>query len=71
MKKLKTVAAQRGVPMRAILEQALQHYLSSAAQGQGKFTLKKGAFKGKGLQAGVSLANWSEVAKLVYEGRGA
>ncbi len=37
---------------------------------KGRFRLRDGSFKGKGLQPGVDLSNWEQIRSLIYEGRG-
>jgi hypothetical protein len=37
---------------------------------RGRFRLRDGSFKGKGLQPGVDLSNWEQIRSLIYEGRG-
>ena len=67
----RTEAAERGVTLRAVVEEALRAALEAKqAAGRRPFKLGKSHFEGRGLQPGVTLGDWELVRSLIYEGRG-
>ena len=57
------VARRSGLPiLRAVLTQRRAR--------RARFQLRDASFKGNGLQPGVQLADWSDVAAQIYGGRG-
>jgi succinylarginine dihydrolase len=67
----KRQAAQRGVTMRALVEQGLRQVLAEGRSKPRVFTLRRATVKGRGLQAGVEGASWERLRAMAYEGRGA
>ena len=64
-RRAKRYSAEKGVPLRAVIEEDLRRVLESPAKGS--FRLKPFGFRGKG--AG-GLTDWSRVREMIYEGRG-
>lgn len=62
-------AAREGRTLRSLLEEGLREVLARRKK-RGRFRLRDGSFKGKGLQPGVDLSNWEQIRSLIYEGRG-
>ncbi|MEM6405256.1 MAG: type II toxin-antitoxin system VapB family antitoxin [Pseudomonadota bacterium] len=62
----KTFAAQRGVTMRSVYEQALRAFLRQEQRATQPFTLRDVSVGGKGLQSGVDLADPVQWHELVY-----
>ena len=72
-RQLKKRAATDGTSMRSMITAALRQFLSGGGGPQGRpkpFKLKDCSFKGEGVQPGIDLANWDQMAQLAYEGRG-
>ena len=67
----KKLAAARGVPLRSVMETALQQYIRQAAPAAKGFRLEDRSFTGHGLQPGVDLGDWPAMRGVIYEGRGA
>ena len=65
----KRTAAQRKTTVKSLIEQGLR--LAIAKEKRGGFTLRKASFKGNGLVAGRSLADWASVRDAIYAERGA
>jgi hypothetical protein len=68
--KARATAARDGVTVRALVEEGLRAVLAQRRARRARFQLRDASFKGKGLQPGVSLADWSDVAAEIYNGRG-
>jgi hypothetical protein len=66
----KEIAARDGVTVRALVEEGLREVLAKRQGRRTKFRLRDASFKGKGLQPGADLADWSAVATMTYGGRG-
>lgn len=64
------VAAKEGVTVRALVEQGLRTVLAERRRSASGFTLRKAAFKGRGLQSGVG-GDFEQLREMAYEGRGA
>jgi len=69
LKEAKAVAAREGTTLRALLEEGLRESVARRKKA-GRFRLRDGSFKGKGLQPGIDLSNWEQIRSLIYEGRG-
>jgi len=67
---LKRTAAREKTPMRRLIDTALRSFLASRKRPSGRFKLKDGSFKGKGLQPGIREGDWAQIRELIYEGRG-
>lgn len=66
----RAAAARDGVTVRSLVEEGLRAVLAQRRARRARFQLRDASFKGKGLQPGVSLADWSAVAAEIYGGRG-
>jgi hypothetical protein len=66
------LAAARGEPFRALLEEALRRLLEaeSAASRPKPFRMRDGSFGGRGLQKGLAEGDWQAIRERAYEGRG-
>ncbi len=67
----KRQAAQRGVTLRALVEQRLRQVLAQPRSEPAAFALRRASFKGRGLQAAAQTASWERLREMAYEGRGA
>ena len=65
----KKVAAYEGTTLRELIEAGLRQTLAHRKK-PGKFKLRKGSFRGKGLQAALRGATWDRLRDMSYEGRG-
>ncbi len=65
----KKLAAKEGTTVRAFVEQGLRRIVAER-KTKGVFRLRKGSFKGKGLQAGVEDGSWEKIRERIYQGRG-
>lgn len=66
----RAAAAREGVTVRSLVEEGLRAVLSQRRARRARYQLRDASFKGKGLQPGVSLADWSNVTAEIYGGRG-
>lgn len=66
----RAAAAREGVTVRSLVEEGLRAVLSQRRARRARFELRDASFEGKGLQPGVSLADWNHVAAEIYGGRG-
>ncbi|MBN2124449.1 MAG: DUF2191 domain-containing protein [Deltaproteobacteria bacterium] len=62
-------AAAEKTSVKALIEEALRRIMNERKQ-EGRFRLRKAAFKGNGLQAPVADAPWEHIRDMSYEGRG-
>jgi len=69
LREVRRLAAREGVTLRALVERGL-HRVVSETTGKRPFKLRRASFKGRGLQADVRGASWSELRDLAYDGRG-
>ena len=65
----KRVAAEEGMTLRELVEQALQAALRGRRR-RGQVMLRDASFRGEGVQPGVVEGDWDAVRDLLYEGRG-
>jgi len=65
----KRVAAEDGITLRELVEQALQTLLSGR-QRQQPVKLRDASFRGNGVQSGIAEGDWEAMRDLLYEGRG-
>lgn len=63
-------AEKHGTTVRALIEEGLRLVLKSRGRPE-SFRLRRGSFKGKGLQPGVQEGDWEEIRRRIYEGHGA
>lgn len=66
----RATAAREGVTVRSLVEEGLRVVLAERRARRARFQLRDASFKGKGLQPGVQLADWSTIVADVYSGRG-
>jgi len=69
LREAKALAAREGVTLRTLIERGLRHVVVDAKETP-PFRLRKGSFKGRGLQPQVRDADWERLRDLAYEGRG-
>ena len=71
----RTTAAREGTTVRALVEEGLREVLARHQPRPTPFRLRDASFRGKGVQPGVDLADWSPLTEMIYrhggEGRGA
>jgi Arc/MetJ family transcription regulator len=70
MAQARRLARERRTTLRAVLESALRRELEAVSTPRRKFKLRDGSFKGEGLEPGIDLSDWSQIRRLIYEGRG-
>ena len=66
----RAVAARDGVTLRALVEEGLREVLGRRRTRRARFRLRDASFKGRGLQAGVDLSEWTAITSAIYSGRG-
>jgi hypothetical protein len=64
------VASQEKSTVRALVEEGLRKVIEERKRSLG-FKLRRGTFKGQGLQPQVAGASWEQLRELIYQGRGA
>jgi predicted transcriptional regulator len=69
LQEAKELAARRNITLRALFEQGLREMVSKQKAAQ-KFTLRKAAFKGKGLKDEFRGEGWQKIRAAAYEGHG-
>ncbi len=62
----KARASREGRTLKSLIEQALRAFLQIGRPSPTKFKLRRGTFKGKGLQPGVTEGRWEQVRDLIY-----
>ena len=67
----KSLAAQQGTTVRALVEAGLRHVLAERRARAKPFRLRQASFKGKGLSPELQGQGWERLRDLVYEDRGA
>jgi hypothetical protein len=70
LKKAQRIARQRKVTFRALMADALRHYLQEQPARPLPFKLPDCSFTGDGLVAGLAETDWERIRDLSYEGRG-
>jgi hypothetical protein len=70
LEEAKRVASNEEITLRELMEEGLPLALADRKQRR-KFNLRRASFKGKGLQAGITIGSWERIRDLVYEGPGA
>jgi hypothetical protein len=68
LQQAKSVARERGVPVRDLVILGLTHVLSARPA---PYRLPDLAFEGDGLVDGLEPCDWDEITRRAYEGRGA
>lgn len=66
LRRAKRRAAGEGCPLRALVARALRLYLDGERRDSAPFQLRRHAFTGRGLQAGVAGGDWTAVRDLIY-----
>ena len=69
IEEVRRVVSRDGATLRELVEQGLRHVIAERKTAV-PFKLKKAAFGGKGLQAGVGDGSWERIREIVYEGHG-
>ena len=69
-RKAQQLARQRKVTFRALMADALRHYLLGQPSKPAPFKLPDCSFTGDGLVPGLPDADWERIRDLAYEGRG-
>jgi hypothetical protein len=64
------VAAREGITLRALIERGLYRVVGDATHTE-PFKLRRGSFKGDGLQEEFRDATWDRLRDAAYRGRGA
>ena len=65
----KRVASRESSTLRELIEEGLRRTLDERRKKRKGFRLRRAAFRGKGLQPGVS-SEWAQLREAAYEGRG-
>jgi len=66
----RATASREGTTVRALVEEGLREVLARHQPRRTPFRLRDASFRGKGVQPGVDLADWSTLADMIYRGRG-
>ena len=64
----KRVAEERGLTLRALVEEGLRRTLKERRRG--RYRLRRASFRGSGPHPEVQEGSWERVRDLIYEGRG-
>jgi hypothetical protein len=64
------IADEKGVTLKALVEQGLRHVLERELTAKQVFRMRKHTFRGNGLRPDLADADWSEIRRRAYEGRG-
>ena len=70
LRRAKRLASARGTTLKAIVEQGLRLVLEQERIAKAPKAVPTVVFTGKGLQEGLSWADWAEIQNTSYEGRG-
>ena len=70
LREAKRLAAQEGTTIKALIERGLRSVIDGRGQRR-PFKLRRAAFRGDGLVAGRSLADWETIRDVIYSERGA
>ena len=70
LREARKLAEREGVTLRALVERGLRRVVAET-KTVAPFKLRRGSFKGKGLQADAQVDSWGRLRDLTYEGRGA
>ena len=63
-------AARTGTTIRALVEEGLRQVLKSRRGAAKRFTLRKAAFRGRGLRPELREGGWAAIRDRAYEGHG-
>jgi len=64
------VAQRENRTLRALIEEGLRLVLGQRRGRRGRFRLRSAAFGGQGLEPELETAEWDEIRRRSYEGRG-
>jgi hypothetical protein len=70
LREVRKVAARQGVTLRTLVERGLRRVIAEATP-DARFRLRRGSFKGQGLQADLGNASWDKLRDVIYRDRGA
>ena len=70
LRQAKKLAQQRGTTLKAVFEDTLRRELEAANSRPRLGPVRTHTFGGKGLQPGLSWADWDTLRGMAYEGRG-
>jgi len=63
------MATREGITLSALIERGLQRVVAESTQGT-PFKLRRGSFKGKGLQPDLRHASWEQIRRRAWESEG-
>ncbi len=69
LEQAKNYAAKEKITLRALVEQGLTRVLAESVTTT-TFCLRKGSFRGEGVQPDIDPSNWSQIRQRAYEGHG-
>lgn len=69
LEEAKKVMKNRGVTLRALIEEGLRHRLADEQQPR-SFRLRRVTFTGRGLRPEIREGSWESIRQQIYEGRG-
>ena len=64
-KEAKRTAAERGITLRALVEEGLRHVIAQAKPKK-RFVMRDVTFRGEGLQPGQREGDWEQIRSLIY-----
>lgn len=64
-KEAKRTAAERGITLRALVEEGLRHVIDQAKPKK-RFVLRDVSVRGHGLQPGQREGDWDQIRSLIY-----
>lgn len=67
---LKRQASSRGVTVKSLVETAIRRSLEADSSPAPPFRLRKRVVDGSGVSAEFAGADWADVRRVIYEGRG-
>jgi hypothetical protein len=67
----KQLASRHSTTFKAIVEASLRRYLEQESSVSRPFKLRDCSVGGNGVHEGIVEGDWTEISRLVYEGRGA
>ncbi|NWG30927.1 MAG: type II toxin-antitoxin system VapB family antitoxin [Rhodocyclaceae bacterium] len=69
MRQARKLASQKGITLRALIEQSLRAAIAEKKQANG-FQLRRATFKGEGLRPEIRDAGWERLREMAYESHG-
>jgi CRISPR/Cas system-associated protein Csm6 len=70
LQEARRLAEKEGSSIKVLVEEGLRRIILERKKGK-RFRLRKGSFRGKGVQPDITEGSWEKIRELVYEGRGA